>query len=91
MFRMWAKLWKENHLLKDIVIENADPDLNRTRKIFSALESVCHEWDLPVPIWLDSSIEDFKRHDRTRFTKDSFIEEIEFDYLEIHVIEEDDG
>jgi len=27
--------------------------------------------------------------DLTRFTADSFVEEIDFDYLEIHVIEED--
>ena len=27
---------------------------------------------------------------RARFTKDAFMEEIDFDYLEIYVIEEDD-
>ena len=31
----------------------------------------------------------FKRHSRTRFNQDSFIEHISFDYLEIQVIEED--
>ena len=34
------------------------------------------------------NIEEFKRHDKTRFRQDNFIESIEFDYLEIHVIEE---
>ena len=38
------------------------------------------------PIWLDSNVADFKRHARTRFRQDSFIEHIEFDYLEIQVI-----
>ena len=32
---------------------------------------------------------DFIRHSKTRFTADSFIETIDFDYLEFHVIEED--
>ena len=41
------------------------------------------------PIWLDSTIEEFKRHDKVRFTKDNFVESISFDYLEIQVIEED--
>lgn len=90
MFRLWAKIWKENHLVKDMVIENDDSTLNRTRKIFSAIDTVCREWDLQTPIWLDPLIEEFKRLDRTRFSKDSFIEEIDFDYLEIQVIEEDD-
>jgi hypothetical protein len=43
-----------------------------------------------VPIWLDSSIKDFQRHARCRFTQDAFIESVDFDYLEIWLIEEDD-
>ena len=39
-------------------------------------------------MWLDNNIMDFKRHDKTRFTSDNFIETIDFDYLEIEVIEE---
>ena len=53
------------------------------------LESICREFDLSVPIWLDQNIADFKRIARTRFTKDSFIGESGFDYLEIQIIEED--
>ena len=89
MFRMWAKLWKNNHLLKDMVVENDNPDLNRTKKIFAAIDTVCYEFNLAKPIWLDSTVADFKKHDRTRFYQDNFVEEIEFDFLEIHVIEED--
>ena len=76
-------------MLKDFVYENEDPDLNRTRKIFAGLESICHEFDLSVPIWLDSNISDFKRVAHTRFTIDSFIGESGFDFLEIQIIEED--
>ena len=36
----------------------------------------------------DNNISEFKRMDKTRFGKDNFIDDIEFDYLEIHVIEE---
>ncbi len=89
MFRLWAKLWKENHLIKDIVIENDDNTLNRTRKVFAAIDSVCYEFNLSKPIWLDSTVRDFQIHDRTRFTQDNFIDHIDFDFLEIHVIEED--
>ena len=41
------------------------------------------------PIWLDVNVAEFKRHAKTRFTQDSFIESIDFDFLEMHVIEED--
>ena len=88
MFRLWGKMWKDNRLLKDIMIENGDSD-TRTHKVFRALDDICMGFDLGKPIWLDSNIQDFKRHSRTRFRQDSFIEEIDFDYLEIQIIEED--
>ena len=88
MFRMWGKLWKDNHLLKDMVAYNSDYSMSRTAMVFQAVEEICQEFDLSQPIWLDANIKEFQRHDRTRFRKDSFIESIDFDYLEIHVIEE---
>lgn len=88
MFRLWAKEWKDNHMLKDTVIEDGSAD-TRTHKVFRALDEVCRRFDLGRPIWLDSTVQDFKRHDKTRFSQDNFIEAIDFDYLEIHVIEED--
>lgn len=90
MFRLWGKIWKDTHLLKDMVVENDNSELNRTRKIFDAIDELCYEFDLSKPIWLDSTVEDFKKHDKTRFTQDNFIDSIDFDYLEIQVIEEDD-
>lgn len=88
MFRLWGKVWKENRLVKDITITVEDESLNRTRKIFQALDEICYAYDLSKPLWLDKNIEEFKRHDKTRFTQDNFIDSIDFDYLEIHVIEE---
>ncbi len=89
MFRLWAKIFKNSRLQKDMTVANDDAELNRTKKIFAAIDEVCMAFDLSRPIWLDSNIEEFKRYDKTRFTKDSFIESVDFDYLEVHVIEED--
>lgn len=88
MFRLWAKEFKDNRMIKDTVIEDSSDD-TRTHKVFRAIDEVCYQFDLGKPIWLDSTVQDFKRHDKTRFTQDNFIESIDFDYLEIHVIEED--
>ena len=89
MFRMWVKEISDNHLLRDTVVEDCRRDVNRTGKVFAALEEACVRFDLQVPIWLEVNIADFKRTAKARFTQDSFIEHIDFDYLEIHVIEED--
>ena len=75
MFRMWAKIWKNNHMIKDTVVEDAS-DRGRT-------------FDLGKPIWLDKTVKEFQNHSRARFYQDNFIESIDFDYLEIQMIEED--
>ena len=61
MFRLWAKLFKENRMLRDMVVCDDDKELNRTRKIYKALDEVCYEFDLSKPIWLDATIKDFKK------------------------------
>ena len=88
MFRLWAKIFKDNRMLRDTCICDDRAD-TRTHKIFKALDEICNEFDLSKPIWLDNTVAEFKRHDKARFYQDNFIESIEFDYLEIHVIEED--
>lgn len=87
MFRLWGKEIKDNHLLRDTVICDETDD-TRTHKIFHALDQICYEFDLSKPIWLDSTIADFKRSAKARFYQDSFIDTIDFDYLEIQIIEE---
>ncbi len=88
MFRLWVKIIKDSRLVKDTVIEDTTED-TRTHKIFNGLDAACVEFDLCKPIWLDSTVADFKRLSKARFTADNFIEPIDFDYMEIQVLEED--
>ena len=87
MFRIWGKEMKDNRMIRDIVICDETDD-TRTHKIFRALDQICYEFDLSVPIWLDATIDEFKRHAKARFYQDSFMDSREFDYLEIQIIEE---
>lgn len=86
--RIWFKQWKDSRMITDLVVED-DSDETRTHKVFHALEKACYEMDLGRPIWLDVTVRDFKSHAKARFTKDCFMEEIPFDFLEIEVLEED--
>ena len=88
MFRVWGKIFKDNHMLRDTVVCDDSND-TRTHKVMRALEEMCYTFDLGKPIWLESCIEDFKRTAKVRFYQDSFIDSIAFDYLEVQVIEED--
>ena len=85
---IWFKIWSDAHLLRTETIEDDSED-TRTHKIFRALEEACLKFDLGKPIWLDANVEEFKRHAKTRFSQDNFVEEIDFDYLEMQVLHED--
>ena len=89
MFRLWANMIVSGKIVKNMTIENSDSSLNRTKKIFSAIDEVCYTYDLSKPIWLDKNINEFKKNSKTRFTKDNFVDDIDFDSLDIEVIEED--
>ena len=54
MFRLWAKEFKSNRMIRDMVVENDSPEMSRTKKVFAALEEVCYEFDLSKPIWLET-------------------------------------
>lgn len=88
MFRLWAKIFKDNRMVKDALICDGSGN-TRTHKIFNALDKVCYQFDLGKPVWLEANVADFKRHNKVRFGADNFMEAIDFDYLEIHIIEED--
>jgi hypothetical protein len=89
MFRVWGKIFKDNRLVKDTVICIEDTSLTRTKKVYKALDDMCYEFDLAKPIWLKKNQQDFIKHARTRFDADNFVESIDFDYLDFHLIEED--
>lgn len=88
MFKLWARTFQNTHIQKSICVEDPAED-TRTHKVFHALDAACNSFDVAPPIWLDKNIAEFQRFAKTRFYQDNFIESIEFDYLEIQILEED--
>lgn len=86
--KIWFKVFDDTRLVKTETIEDNSSE-TRTHKIFGALDEVCHIFDLGKPIWLELNVKEFQKSGKTRFYQDNFIEEIDFDYLEIHILEED--
>ena len=88
MFRLWGKMMKENRMLRDIVISNGDYTMSRTAMVFDAIDQICYAFDLGIRSgWIRRS-RSSNATIRRVFTQDNFIESIDFDYLEIQVLEE---
>ena len=80
---LWVKTIRHHRTDRQATVPCARGDAH------AALREACHELDLPEPIWLEKNIKDFKRSSRCRFTQDSFLEPLDYDYLEMIVLEED--
>lgn len=69
--RIWFKMMKDNHLLRDTTITDESDD-TRTHKIFRAIDEVCYAFDLGKPIWLDVNVAEFKRHAKDKIYPGQF-------------------
>lgn len=87
MFRLWGKIYKNNRIVSDYIFELNTNGLNQQEKINQGLEALCYHFDLQIPMWFSSNDNDFEVVGKTRFTEHHFIETIDFDFLEIEIIE----
>lgn len=88
MFEMWGRVIKNGRAVKDITVEVTEGD-TRTARVFAGLALICRAFDLEQPQWLDGNVAEFFRLSRTRFAPESFIEKVDFDYLQIEITRED--
>ena len=88
MFKLGGIIKKDNRIIAEAVATDGCETKSRTKKVLDCLNEICMELNLQVPIWLDCQIREFQRSSRTSFGRDSFIEETDFDFLEIQVLEE---
>ena len=86
--KIWFKIMKDSKLLAQETIVDDGYD-TRTHKIMNAIAEACQRFDLEQPYWLKKNEQEFLASAKTRFTPNNFIEEVDFDYLEILVLEED--
>lgn len=80
MDRLWGKIIKNNNIIDSIVIN--------TDNVYQGTEEICYAFNLQCPTWYPHNESDFKKFGRTEFTNEHFIEEINFDRLEIEDITE---
>jgi len=85
---MWGKIIRSGRIERDFTAVD-DRMVNRTKKVFGCLEQICREFDLDMPQWMNGNIAEFGAMGKTRFAPNSFMDSVDFDFLEIQVVEED--
>ena len=79
MIRIWAKVIKNNKIIRQTVYENPVPmDYS---EFFNYVREICEKLDVPTPVIIKTHLFNYAKYNTLRFKKDDFVESIEFDKL----------
>lgn len=79
MFRIWAKVYRDDHIEKQTVYES---DKRFTySEFFSYLADICDELDIPTPVLLKAHVFNYAKFNHVIFRPRDYMEPIPFDKL----------
>jgi len=84
MPRLWARIIRKHRIEKQATAECTWEGAEE------ALTELCHEFDIPRPLWLNKHYREFEEFRRTQFLPEHFMEEVPFQRLEIEFLEDDE-
>jgi subtilase family serine protease len=78
MIKIWGKVITNNKIIKDLVV-TSDTDESYQQNLKRCITQICEELDITKPYWLPNNLEEYNTRGKVIFTKDNFIDEINFD------------
>ena len=81
---------ENNKIVKDIVARCLEDDLNEEDALHMCIQEICYEFDLQRPLWFPKNQREYEDYRRIVLTQDNFMEPIDFDTLELEILEDDD-
>lgn len=86
--KLWGKIIKKNNILQNHIVELNIDKLTDVKQLSEGIETICNHFDISNPIWMSKNTADIDLISKTRFNAQHFVEEIDFDCLEIELIHE---
>ena len=88
MYKLWAKKISKDHIINSIVVKNKE-DISMLEKRDKCLKEICLKLDISVPSWLKKHDLEFSQFKYVTFYPQDFIDEVDFDKLEVELIDDD--
>lgn len=89
MIKLWGKIMINNRIEDQNVAICTDDEVDEYQEqLKKCIVKLCYNFDIEKPYWLQKNLKEYNKIKKTSFTQDNFIEEINFDRLEIEVLEE---
>ena len=85
--KLEGKIFRANLLLQSLTVERTDTNQRFTWQLEQCLVDLCHQLEVPLPLWMEKNTREFARFRQTLFFKEQFTEPIRFDRFQIRWIE----
>lgn len=85
MIKIWAKVMKDNRIIKQVTLLDRDDAMDYS-KFFDYMTQICQKLDIDTPIIIKTHIFNYAKFNFVRFTADDFVQKITFDNLWIENI-----
>jgi hypothetical protein len=89
MLRIWARILKDQKVLKDTVYEAPEAAF-MPKRFETHLREICLSFDLSTPLLLKSHLKSLSAHGLTTFKAHEFMEPVDFEELTIKLIAENE-
>lgn len=85
MSRLWGRVIKNHRKVADRTVACQPGEEQQ------ALVELCRQFDIPNPMWLPKHAREFEEFRHAVFLRDHFVEEVNFDRLEVEYLEDEEG
>ena len=79
MIRIWAKVMKNDKIIKQFVFEKFE-EMDYS-EFFNYVSEICTNLDIPTPVIIKTHLFNYAKYNTVRFTENDFVEQISFDKL----------
>jgi hypothetical protein len=85
--KLEGKVFRANLLVSEAVVERADDSTRLVPRLERCLIDLCHQLEIPIPLWLAKNTREFARFHQTLFFAEQYTEPITFDRFQIRWLE----
>ena len=84
--KLEGRVFTANLLLSEATVEYPESGQRFVTQLEKCLVDLCHQLEVPLPLWLEKNTREFARFHQTIFFAEQFTEPIRFDRFQIHWI-----
>ena len=83
-----GRIYRGNRIHQLVTAQGSTEEDTFAPLLERCLIDICHQLDVPIPLWMERNTHEFARYHQTMFTAVQFMDPIRFDRFQIRLLED---